>query len=158
MRIWFALVFAGTAGLVLSQAGPPLPDARASDPVALGWTQGTPPPGKVIRIEDGSFLQFPKTRWSFSHMRELVPTVNVPRGPGVRAVKQMAAERSAQIHIEAFLGPVPIVYAYEVDGIAPSAGIEATLWYSLRRALDDNLPKLAPCKGFRRRVLLAWRD
>lgn len=83
MRMWLALALAGTGGLVLPQGGPPFPDARASDPVALGWMRGTPPPpGKIIRIEDGSFLQFPKTRWSFSHMRELVPTANVRRGSG----------------------------------------------------------------------------
>jgi CubicO group peptidase (beta-lactamase class C family) len=83
MSIWLALVLAGMVSIVWSQAGPPFPDARATDPAALGWMQGTPPPpSKIIRIEDGSFLEFPKTRWSFSHMRELVPTVHVPRGSG----------------------------------------------------------------------------
>ncbi len=57
-------------------------DARASDPVVLGWMLGSPPPAdRLIRYEDGSFLRFPMWRWSFSHWRELVPTVNVPRGP-----------------------------------------------------------------------------
>lgn len=60
---------------------PPLPDASATDPVALGWMTGSPPPpDRLIRFEDGSFLRFPMWRWSFSHWRELVPTVNVPRG------------------------------------------------------------------------------
>ena len=59
----------------------PWPDARASDPVALGWMVGSPPPAdRIIRFEDGSFWHFPKWRWSFSHWRELVPTVNVSRG------------------------------------------------------------------------------
>jgi CubicO group peptidase (beta-lactamase class C family) len=58
-------------------------DARASDPAALGWMQGSPPsPDRTIRYDDGSFLRFPMWRWSFSHWRELVPTVNVPRSPG----------------------------------------------------------------------------
>ena len=58
-------------------------DARASDPAALGWMHGSPPsPDRTIRYDDGSFLRFPMWRWSFSHWRELVPTVNVPRGPG----------------------------------------------------------------------------
>jgi CubicO group peptidase (beta-lactamase class C family) len=66
-----------------SGAAPSFAAARATDPVALGWMTGSPPPpGKIIRYDDGSFLRFPMWRWSFSHWRELVPTVNVPRGPG----------------------------------------------------------------------------
>ena len=58
-------------------------DATSSDPTALGWMQGTPPPqDKRIRFEDDRFFNFPQIRWSLSHMRELVPTVNVWRGAG----------------------------------------------------------------------------
>ena len=57
------------------------PDAAASDPARLGWMQGSPPPpDKTIRFDDGSFLKFPQTRWSYSHMRQFGPTVTVPRG------------------------------------------------------------------------------
>ena len=35
-----------------------------------------------IRFADDRFLDFPQIRWSLSHMRELVPTVNVWRGTG----------------------------------------------------------------------------
>ena len=60
---------------------PSFADSRASDPVALGWMTGSPPPpDKLVRFEDGSFLRFPMWRWSFSHWREFAPTVNVPRG------------------------------------------------------------------------------
>ena len=56
-------------------------DAFASDPIALGWMAGSPPPAdKLVRFEDGSFFRFPQWRWSFSHWRELVPTVNVAHG------------------------------------------------------------------------------
>jgi CubicO group peptidase (beta-lactamase class C family) len=59
------------------------PDGRASDPQALGWMQGSPPPhGKRIRYEDDRFLEFPQIRWSLSHFRELAPTVAVWRGAG----------------------------------------------------------------------------
>jgi CubicO group peptidase (beta-lactamase class C family) len=58
-------------------------DGRASDPRALGWMQGTPPPAdRQVRFADDRFLDFPQIRWSLSHMRELVPTVSVWRGPG----------------------------------------------------------------------------
>lgn len=59
------------------------PDGAASDPIALGWMQGTPPPvPKRIRFEDDRFLEFPQIRWTLSHMRELVPTAAVWRGAG----------------------------------------------------------------------------
>lgn len=62
------------------------PDAQASDPLALGWMEGTPPPpGRQVRFGDDRFLDFPQIRWSLSHMRELVPTVNVWRGAGPAA-------------------------------------------------------------------------
>src|SRR5580698_4387360 len=60
------------------------PDADASDPVALGWMQGSPPPAaKQIRFQDDRFLEFPQIRWSLSHMRELAPTSAIWRADGV---------------------------------------------------------------------------
>ena len=58
-------------------------DARASDPVTMGWMVGSPPPpDKIIRFADGSWFRFPQTRWSFSHVRQLLPTSVVRRGAG----------------------------------------------------------------------------
>jgi CubicO group peptidase (beta-lactamase class C family) len=62
-------------------AGKPL-EPRDTDPVKLGWMVGSPPPAdKLIRASDGSAYMFPQWRWSFSHWRELVPTIEVSRGP-----------------------------------------------------------------------------
>jgi CubicO group peptidase (beta-lactamase class C family) len=59
------------------------PDGYASDPNQLGWMEGAPPPAdKQVRFAEDRFLDFPQIRWSLSHMRELVPTVNVWRGAG----------------------------------------------------------------------------
>jgi CubicO group peptidase (beta-lactamase class C family) len=59
------------------------PDADASDPIALGWMQGSPPPpAKQIRFQDDRFLEFPQIRWTLSHMRKLAPTTAVWRGRG----------------------------------------------------------------------------
>ena len=56
-------------------------DAAASAPQATGYMQGFPPSDdKVISARDGSFFQFPALRYSVVHMREFMPTVNVPRG------------------------------------------------------------------------------
>jgi CubicO group peptidase (beta-lactamase class C family) len=57
--------------------------AAESDPQALGWMQGSPPPSdKTITFQDGSFRSFPELRWAWSNIRQLVPTVNVWRGAG----------------------------------------------------------------------------
>lgn len=55
-------------------------DAASSDPAALEWMIGTPPPPeRLIRFADGSFTRFPRTRWAFSHIRQLMPTSVVAR-------------------------------------------------------------------------------
>ena len=47
----------------------------------------------MVRFADGSFYKFPQTRWAFSHMRELVPTVAVSRGTGPVAPLPRAERR-----------------------------------------------------------------
>jgi hypothetical protein len=69
------------AGPVAAQA-PPL-DAQASDPVVMGWMVGSPPPpDKLVRFDDDTWLEFPQRRWSFSNIRQLMPTQVVSRGDG----------------------------------------------------------------------------
>lgn len=77
-----------TAALLLATMSTPTTaqpaplSARESDPVAMGWMQGTPPPAdRQIGAADGSFFQFPAMRWSVNHMRQFLPTVQVARGP-----------------------------------------------------------------------------
>lgn len=68
-------------------------DAASSDPVAWQWMVGSPPPpDKLIQFADGSAFRFPQTRWSYSHMRRLVPTSVVPRGTAVAPLPR--AERT----------------------------------------------------------------
>ncbi|MEP6875630.1 MAG: serine hydrolase domain-containing protein, partial [Burkholderiales bacterium] len=58
-------------------------DAFASDPVALGWMQGSPPPPeKQVRFDDGGMYTFPKLRWAYSNIAQLLPTTTVSRGSG----------------------------------------------------------------------------
>lgn len=65
-----------------AQTPPPaLPDPAATTVEALGWMRGFPPaPDKLITFDDPRGNPFPRTRWSFSHIRETVPTTNVWRG------------------------------------------------------------------------------
>lgn len=61
--------------------------AAESDPQAIGWMQGFPPPrDKIIAFHDASFRNFPELRWAWSNVRQLVPTVNVWRGAGPTSV------------------------------------------------------------------------
>ena len=57
--------------------------AEESDPRAMGWMQGfPPPPDKLIMQPDSNFFSFPKLRWTVCHFRELLPTEQVSRGIG----------------------------------------------------------------------------
>lgn len=84
----FAQITCGLTGLFLlvqaCQANTSAPlTARESDPVALGWMQGSPPPAnKIISQPDSNFFSFPKLRWSVCHLRELLPTEQISRGLG----------------------------------------------------------------------------
>lgn len=76
-----SLALGATAPAHAAQAEPL--DAAASDPAKLGWMVGAPPPpDKQLRFDDGSYFQFPAMRWSVSHFRQLMPTVNISRGLG----------------------------------------------------------------------------
>lgn len=74
-----AIVFAPVA-----HGAPATPlSAADSDPVAMGWMVGSPPPAdRVIRYDDLSFFRFPQSRWSFAHMDQFLPTTTVWRGDG----------------------------------------------------------------------------
>lgn len=73
-----ALLLASAAA---AQVPPPL-SAADSDPIKMGWMQGSPPPPeKQVRHDNSSMWFFPMTRWSFSHFRELLPTTAIRRGP-----------------------------------------------------------------------------
>jgi CubicO group peptidase (beta-lactamase class C family) len=79
-------VIAGIALMLSSGAAsaqtPPL-SAQQSDPQAMGWMQGFPPPAdKIITQPDSVFFSFPRLRWSVCHLRELLPTEEVSRGLG----------------------------------------------------------------------------
>ena len=80
-RAFFACALLLACTSVQAQQAPASP--AETDPAKLGWMQGSPPPPeKRVQFSDGSFYQFPKTRWSFANMREIVPTARVSRGTG----------------------------------------------------------------------------
>jgi CubicO group peptidase (beta-lactamase class C family) len=53
-------------------------DGVTSDPVAMGWMVGAPPPPeKRILAARADHMRFPMIRWSYSNMRSFAPTVSV---------------------------------------------------------------------------------
>lgn len=67
-------------GAAMAQQPAPLTD-HASNPQALGWMQGFPPPAaKTIRFTDPDYFAFPKLRWTVCHFRELMPSAGVDNG------------------------------------------------------------------------------
>ncbi len=62
-------------------AKPALPDPAATSVQALGWMQGfPPPPDKQITFDNPISGAYPRIRWGYSHIREVVPTASVWRG------------------------------------------------------------------------------
>lgn len=85
-------ITAATAAGPASAGASTLANAVASDPNTLGWMQGFPPAADKLIVHSPAASSFPRHRWSFSHLRELVPTATVWRGNGaVRALPR--AER-----------------------------------------------------------------
>jgi hypothetical protein len=65
---------------------------RCYRPAKAGLDAGLPPaPDKLVQFANGSSYQFPRTRWSFSHSRELGLT-NVWHGAGYVAVLPQALQ------------------------------------------------------------------
>lgn len=73
------IIAALTTAVIKAQES--LPEAQSSEPIEAQYMKGfPPPPDKRISAADGSFFEFPALRYSIVHMREFMPTVNVPRG------------------------------------------------------------------------------
>jgi CubicO group peptidase (beta-lactamase class C family) len=105
-------------GVLPAQTANPL-SAEDSDPAALGWMQGFPPPAeKLIMQPESDFFSFPKLRWTVCHIRELMPTKQVSRGIGA---------------------PIPLGYALDdgIDGLTftPIGSRETMTW---KQSLSTN--------------------
>ncbi|MEM9688333.1 MAG: serine hydrolase [Pseudomonadota bacterium] len=71
-------------------------DAEQSDPRAMGWMQGFPPPDdKLIMQPDANYFSFPKLRWSVCHLREFLPTEEIGRGIGAPVPLDYALDEAA---------------------------------------------------------------
>ena len=87
-------------------------DAIDSDPVRMGWMIGSPPPSdKLILFADSSFAKFPRTRWSYSNMRQLLPTSAVRRAD--RPVRRLPRDERGDLDAVSFV---------------PLGGVDAMNW------------------------------
>jgi CubicO group peptidase (beta-lactamase class C family) len=103
------------AAALKGPAAPPPLNAKDSDPITLGWMVGSPPPDlKTVRFADGSFMEFPQLRYTFSNFRQFSTTVKVWRGDGPVSVLPRA-ERMDQIDAVTFetLGENPVTMTWE---------------------------------------------
>lgn len=81
MRYLVITIFAALLFIMFTFAQKKQPGAAETAPAITGYMSGFPPKSdKVISARDGSFFEFPALRYSVVHMREFMPTVNVPRG------------------------------------------------------------------------------
>ncbi len=78
---------------------------------------GSPPPAdKLVRFADSSFNRFPRTRWSFAHMRQLLATVVVPREDA--PIVPLPRAESGDLDEVAFVplgGGEPMTWAQSLD-------------------------------------------
>ncbi len=56
-------------------------DGLTSDPVRMGWMEGHPPPvDRLLLASRADHMRFPMIRWSYSNMRQFVPSRRVGAG------------------------------------------------------------------------------
>ena len=66
-------------------------DAVTSDPLAMGWMRGFPPPPESrLLAARADHMRFPTMRFAFSHMREFLATARVGRGPDAPSTLPLA--------------------------------------------------------------------
>ncbi len=121
-RFSFVIVFLSLLRLAVAAEGPM--DASESDPNALGWMQGSPPPAdKLIGQPDSNYFSFPKLRWTVCHFRELLPTKVMSRGLGAPVAFERAPDPAIdELTFTPLGGDVPMTWeaslaANYTDGI-----------------------------------------
>jgi len=74
---------------------PPSATIRLAD---LRYMQGFPPAAdkQITRAE--YLIDYPKVRWAFQHMRELIPSRQIDRGPGAASALAAGNNREAEIN------------------------------------------------------------
>lgn len=97
-------------------AAPALPDPASTTVQALGWMQGFPPAAdKLITFDNPVGNTFPRIRWTFSHIREIVPTSNVWRGPGAPSALRAAPVNLDNVRFKVMGTGEELTFAQSLD-------------------------------------------
>ncbi|WP_022963220.1 serine hydrolase domain-containing protein [Halopseudomonas pelagia] len=90
---------------VAQSAAPTLPTPDSVRLDRLQLMQGFPPPADK-QVTAANFLtDYPNVRWAFHHMRELLPSRHISRGPGAAVALTAGTDRRAEIDALRFTGP-----------------------------------------------------
>lgn len=81
----------------------PSPDTVRLDQLRL--MEGFPPPADKQVTTRNFLMEFPNLRWAFHHMRELLPTRNIQRGPIASTPLAQGDDLKAKIDGMSFTGP-----------------------------------------------------
>ncbi|MEL0167378.1 MAG: serine hydrolase [Pseudomonadaceae bacterium] len=96
----YFLGFQPGMGRRLYAAADAAPDLPAPDTVRyelLGFMDGFPPVPEKLVTRANYLVEYPKLRWAFQHMRELIPSRQVRRGSGAASELPRGTDLSAEI-------------------------------------------------------------
>lgn len=88
-------------GRRLHAAADAAPDLPAPDTVRyelLGFMEGFPPAPEKLVTRENYLVEYPKLRWAFQHMRELVPSRQIRRGSGAASELPRGADLVGEIN------------------------------------------------------------
>jgi CubicO group peptidase (beta-lactamase class C family) len=91
---WLIVLFLSTAVIAYGQQ---LPPPESVDLDRLGYMSTFPPMGDKI-VDNTNRFKYPQMRWSFQHLRELVPTRTIRRGAGPASILP-----AAPLNLDAFV-------------------------------------------------------
>lgn len=84
-------------------------DGVTSDPVRMGWMEGSPPPAdKILLASRADHMRFPMIRWSYSNMRQFVPSRRVAAAGGGVAFERALDDGLGQVSFVPINGDEPI--------------------------------------------------
>lgn len=86
-------------------------DGVTSDPVRMGWMEGAPPPAdKILLASRADHMRFPMIRWSYSNMRQFVPSRRVAAGGQGTAFERAIDERLGQVSFTPLNADAPVTF------------------------------------------------
>ncbi|MFN4221594.1 MAG: serine hydrolase domain-containing protein, partial [Novosphingobium meiothermophilum] len=84
-------------------------DGVTSDPVRMGWMQGFPPSAdKLLLAARADHMRFPMIRWSYSNMRQFVPSRRVAAAVGAKPLARALRDDLGQVRFVPLGADAPV--------------------------------------------------